>query len=150
MTESTYLIDTNILVYAYDVGEPDKRARAISVLDHVFQLRCGALTTQVLSEFFVTVTRKLEQPLSTDEAERSVRNYSASWPVFAVGASDVAMAIRGVRRHGLSYWDSLIWAVAKNQGPNHVLSEDFSSESRIDGVRFTNPLRSGFELGSIA
>lgn len=69
-----------ILVYAYDAGETSKRDRAIQVLDEVFEIGRGALTTQVLSEFFVTVTRKLAPPLSVDEAERSVRNYIAHGP----------------------------------------------------------------------
>lgn len=58
------LLDTNVLVYAYDCSEPIKQARAWSVLDPLAALGLGVVTTQVLGEFFVVVTRKLKAPLS--------------------------------------------------------------------------------------
>ncbi|RRR66043.1 MAG: hypothetical protein EI684_21490 [Candidatus Viridilinea halotolerans] len=51
------LVDTNVLVYAYDRAEPQKQQQAIMLLDLLVQQDLGALTTQILAEFFVTVTR---------------------------------------------------------------------------------------------
>jgi predicted nucleic acid-binding protein len=58
------LIDTNVLVYMYDRSEPKKRQRAVEVLQQVREAEAGALSAQVLSEFYNTVTRKLEPPLA--------------------------------------------------------------------------------------
>ena len=61
-------VDTNVLVYAYDRSEPEKQRRALTVLDHLVLTGTGAISTQVLAEFFVAVTRKITYPLSVGEA----------------------------------------------------------------------------------
>ena len=58
------LVDTNVLVYAYDTSDEGKRARAIQILERVQAQRLGALSVQVLGEFFVTVTRKMPEVLT--------------------------------------------------------------------------------------
>jgi predicted nucleic acid-binding protein len=140
-----FLVDTNVLVYAYDPGDATKRARAITVVDQLGSQQRGALSAQVLSEFFVTVTRKIEPPLTVEEAGQSVTNYMRSWLVYEITARAVVEAIRGVRQHQLSYWDSLIWATAKLAGVSTVLSEDFSDGQLIEGVRFRNPFGENFD-----
>jgi len=140
-----FLVDTNVLVYAYDPGDATKRARAITVVDQLGSQQRGALSAQVLSEFFVTVTRKIEPPLTAEEAGQSVTNYMRSWLVYEITARAVVEAIRGVRQHQLSYWDSLIWATAKLAGVSTVLSEDFSDGQLIEGVRFRNPFGENFD-----
>ena len=78
------LIDTNLLVYIYDPSEPEKRRRAIEVLQHVRDTKSGVLSAQVLSEFYNTATRKLEPPLSPAQAEAQLRALMHVWPVFPV------------------------------------------------------------------
>ncbi|MFW6135990.1 MAG: PIN domain-containing protein, partial [Chloroflexota bacterium] len=74
------LIDTNLLVYLYDLSEPEKRRRAVEVLQRVRDSRIGVLSAQVLSEFYNAVTRKLEPPLPLDEAEGQLRALARVWP----------------------------------------------------------------------
>lgn len=62
------LIDTNILVYAYDISEAEKNSLAKSILQEVWGQSGGVVTLQNLAEFFVVVTRKVEHPLSIGEA----------------------------------------------------------------------------------
>lgn len=144
-----YLVDTNVLVYAYDPSAPDKQERAIEVLGLLAEAGFGALSSQVLAEFFVIATRKIPNPLSLEEAERSVSNYLRSWPVFDLTGLIVAEAIRGVCGRSLSYWDAQIWATAKlNQIPR-VLTEDFAGGSTIEGVTFVNPFEPQFSLKSL-
>ena len=136
-----YLVDTNLLVYAYDRSEPEKQAKAVEILDELVKNGTGILSPQVLSEFYTVVTRKLAAPLTPQEGYTSISNYIRSWNMVDLTSYVVLEAVRGVRDHRLSYWDSLIWATAKmNQIPT-VLSEDFSSHSVIEGVRFTNPFK---------
>ena len=136
-----YLVDTNLLVYAYDRSDPEKQAKAVEILDELVKNGTGILSPQVLSEFYTVVTRKLAAPLTPQEGYTSISNYIRSWNMVDLTGLVVLEAVRGVRDHRLSYWDSLIWATAKmNQIPT-VLSEDFSSNSVIEGVRFTNPFK---------
>ena len=145
-----FLVDTNVLVYAYDRADATKQARAIAVVDQLASRQRGALSAQVLSEFLVTATRKIEPPLTLEEAERSVTNYMRSWVVYEVTARAVVEAIRGMRQHQLPYWDSLIWATAKLAGVPTVLSEDFSDGQLIEGVRFRNPFGATFDMTLLA
>jgi predicted nucleic acid-binding protein len=147
--KNAYLVDTNVLVYAYDRGEPDKQRAAIAVLSTLAEAGTGVLSPQILGEFFVVATRRLSRPLSLAEAERSVTNYLRSWQVCDLTPSTVLEAVVGVRRHRLSYWGALVWATARlNQIPT-VLSEDFANGRIVDGVRFTNPLTSEFDPRSL-
>ncbi|HXG36684.1 MAG TPA: PIN domain-containing protein [Dehalococcoidia bacterium] len=143
---NAFLVDANVLVYAYDPTDGRKRERAISILDHLSATQLGVLSVQVLGEFFVTVTRKIPSPLTPNQAERSVTNYIRSWPVFDLTPLIVLEALRGVQRHKISYWDSLIWATARlNQVP-YVLTEDLDDGALLEGVRFLNPFSASFDL----
>ncbi|WP_028490556.1 hypothetical protein [Thermus islandicus] len=44
-------VDTNVLVYAYDLSSPEKRARAIPLLETLLLERRLALSLRVLQEF---------------------------------------------------------------------------------------------------
>jgi predicted nucleic acid-binding protein len=61
---STFFLDTNVLVYAYNTTDAQKRARSIEVLERLGGGQGGALSAQVLGEFLMTVTRKISQPLT--------------------------------------------------------------------------------------
>jgi predicted nucleic acid-binding protein len=141
-----FLIDSNILVYAYDRSEPEKQERALEVLDRLATLRQGVLTSQVMAEFFVVTTQRLSKPLTMEEAYERVKTYLRLWPIIDITGLVILEAIRGVKEHGFSYWDSQIWASARlNQIPV-ILSEDFATDSVIEGIRFLNPFLSSFTL----
>lgn len=135
-----FLVDTNVLVYAYDRAYPLKQRKSLEVLDHLILNKMGCLSTQILAEFFNVVTSKISSPLSQKEAETQVDNFIRSSDVVDVTPLIVIEAIRGVREHGFSYWDSQIWASARlNQIP-FVISEDFG-RSFIEGVRYLDPFK---------
>ncbi|MDO9289354.1 MAG: PIN domain-containing protein [Thermodesulfovibrionales bacterium] len=134
-----FLVDTNILVYAYDRSEIDKQKKALDILDSLTENNAGILSAQVLSEFFVTVTKKIPSPLSASEAYASISNYMSSWTIVDINGLIVLEAVRGVQTHNFSYWDSLIWATARMNQIHIVLSEDFSHNSAVEGIQFLNP-----------
>ena len=141
------LVDTNVLVYAYDRSEPEKQRRALEVLDHLAVSGAGVISTQVLAEFFVAITRKIPAPLSVAEAYDRVKNYLQSWTVLDVTGMIVLEAARGVRDHQFNFWDAQIWAAARlNQIPV-VFSEDFNVGQVTEGVHFVNPFAEDFQLG---
>ncbi len=134
------LIDTNILVYAYDLSESEKQQKSLTVLDRLVVLDSAVVSSQVISEFFTTVTRKIPEPLTLDDAEKRVTQFCRIWPVLQVNEMIIFEAIRGVKTHKFSYWDALIWATARLNQVGTILSEDFSHDSYVEGVRFVNPL----------
>jgi predicted nucleic acid-binding protein len=133
------LIDTNVLVYAYDRAEPEKQRRALEVLDALARSGEGRLSAQVLSEFFVNVTRRIPAPLTIAQAQDRLQHYTRIWPVVPLTSDLVFEAIRGVQQYQLSFWDAQIWAAARLGQVSTVLSEDFSPGAVIEGVRFVDP-----------
>jgi len=139
-------VDTNVLVYAYDRSEPEKQRQALYVLDRLAMSGVGVISTQVLSEFFVAVTRKIAAPLSAGEAYQRIKNYLQSWTVLDLTGMIVLEAARGVRDHSFNFWDAQIWATSRlNQIPV-VFSEDLA-DGVIEGVRFVNPFARDFQPG---
>ncbi|MGE5559023.1 MAG: PIN domain-containing protein [Bacillota bacterium] len=133
------LVDTNILVYAYDISEPEKQAKAFLVLDGLASARRGVLSPQILAEFFVACTQKIAVPLNPETVYRSLQNYLNSWLIVDLTPQIVLEAARGKQAYRLPYWDAQIWATAKlNQIPL-VYSEDFQDGMALEGVLFKNP-----------
>jgi len=141
------LIDTNILIYAHQPAEREKYRSALSALEAVMESGLGRLSAQVLAEFISATTRTGRPILTIDESLAQASLLAEAMPVLDVTALIVLEAGRGVRQHGLSYFDAQIWATARlNQIPT-IFTEDFVNGRRIEGVQFLNPLASGFDLG---
>ena len=137
----SYLVDTNILVYAYDRAELGKQKRARNILDWLESRNWGTVSTQILGEFFWTVTRRLREPLSPQEAYVELERHLRSWRTLEITRVIVLEAGRGCVYYQMPFWDAQIWATAKlNQIPK-VLSEDFQHGRTIEGVEFVNPFK---------
>lgn len=132
--------DTNILVYLYDADAPDKKDRASKLFEMEADAGRALLSTQVLQEFYVTVTRKLAVPLTPEFAEKVVRNLSVL-PLVRIDTSIILAAIGRCRRMQLSFWDALILEAALAGGADRLLSEDLQDGQVIDGLRIENPFK---------
>src|ERR1700723_3560669 len=62
MPASSIFVDTNVLLYSFDVGEPVKRVQARLWLDYLWRTGEGRMSWQVLHEFYANATRKLSVP----------------------------------------------------------------------------------------
>jgi predicted nucleic acid-binding protein len=143
---SAILIDTNVLVYAHDRGEHRKQGQAIEILAALHTTGNGRLSVQCLGEFFSATTRGQNPKLSTTQAYQQVAYFSRTFQVYDLTAMIVQEAARGVGAYSFSYFDAQIWATAHlNQVPV-ILSEDFASDSVVEGVRFVNPFTPDFSL----
>lgn len=129
--------DTNVLVYVHDQRSPYKREIARRLYSAHLYGGSIALSTQVLQEFFVTVTQK-GQHVSVREV-RGLISYLAGLNVVSIEPAHVVSAIDLHARHQLSFWDSLIIIAAKSAGAQMVLSEDMGHGQTYDGVRVENP-----------
>lgn len=128
-------VDTNVLVYAFDRDEPAKRKRSLAILADSDDL---VLSTQVLQEFYVTVTRKLKRPVSDADAEAAVRELGRL-EVVNVDTGAILNAITTSRAHSMSFWDALVVSAASAAGCVRLLSEDMQHGREIAGLRIVNP-----------
>ena len=140
------LIDTNLLVYMFDLAEAEKRKKAIQILHELEIHQRGCLSVQCLSEFVNATTRRKTPLLTLAEAALQVDDFLLAFPTFPLTPTIIMEALRGAREHSVSYYDAQIWACAHlNQIPV-IFSEDFSDGRVIEGVRFANPFSEAFEL----
>ena len=137
IAEPTF-IDTNVLVYRYDSRDPVKQLRAQELVKSGIENQTAVVSAQVLGEFFTTVTRKIQIPLSTEEAQAAV-DLISTLTVVALDLGLVRRAISTHRRYVISYWDALIVAAAESAGCTRILSEDLNHGQAYNGVLVVNP-----------
>lgn len=145
----TYLLDSNILVYAADDREPERMERANELLQHLVQSRKAVISAQVLAEFANVSLRKVRGASAIENVYRQIEAYARTLIVLPVTQAIILEAIRGVREFQLAYYDAQIWASARlNQVP-FVLSEDFNTGASLDGITFLNPFAPEFDVSSL-
>jgi predicted nucleic acid-binding protein len=137
MKDDLLFLDTNVLVYLFDLGEPSKKA----IAEALFRKRSRiTFSTQVLQEFYVVVTRKLGRPMDPEDALAAVQRFQ-SYPVATVSG---AVIIKGIRRSidsNLSFWDALIVETALEEGADVLVTEDLQDGWTIGAMRVWNPFK---------
>ncbi len=131
-------VDTNILLYSRDASEPEKQAVAITRLAELWEARTGRLSVQVLNEYFVNVTRKLDPGLSPAEAWDDIEALSA-WNPLPIDMAILTRSYAVQNRYQLSWWDAMIIAAAEAAGCSRLLTEDLSHGSSYLGIIVENP-----------
>jgi len=137
---SRTFFDTNVLVYLFDADAPRKQTRAREILARSLEQEEAVVSTQVLQEFFVTVTRKLERPLTAAAAEAALQRLMAL-PVVQIDPEMILAAAVCSRRDRISFWDALILTTASAAGCERVLSEDLQHGRSFGTVQVVNPFR---------
>ena len=135
-------LDTNVLVYAVSSSAEDaaKKDRAIELIEQVD----FGLSAQVLQEFYVSVTRKIERPLAPDAAVE----YLELFRCFPTVHTDYPLIVSGIEialRYGISYWDGAIIAAAEFLDAEVLYTEDLSHGQIYGTVEVINPFMSGVD-----
>jgi predicted nucleic acid-binding protein len=134
--ESAEFIDTNILIYAEDGGAGRKHRIAVDLVARLAGQGPGALSIQVLSEYYSAATRKLR--MTSEEAEETIRDLSC-WKIHRPAHADLLKAIGLQRRYKISWWDAMILNSAMESGAEILWSEDFGDGQRFGGIVVRNP-----------
>lgn len=134
-------VGTNVLVYLRDSTEPEKQAAAAEWMGHLWQSGEGRLSTQILHEYYVTVTAKLDPGLPSEEAREDVVSLRAWNPLEPdPGILEDAWAVED--RYGFSFWDSLVVAAARRLGCRILLTEDLQDGQDLEGLVVRSPFTS--------
>jgi predicted nucleic acid-binding protein len=137
MTARTF-VDSNILIYAHDADAGSKQQRAAAQLTELWTSGAGQLSTQVLQEFYVNVTRKIRLPLTASVAREVVRDY-AVWIQSAITATTIVRASEIGEIWQISFWDAMILAAAEQSGAERLLTEDLNAGQKIAGIEIVSP-----------
>lgn len=137
------LLDTNILVYAYDVSEKRRREIAKALVDEVWDSGGVVVTLQNLSEFFFPVTRKVQKPVPVVDAKTIVSDIlrSSRWMVIDRNAGTVMKAMEIVESVRAPFWDALIAACMLEHGIDVIVTENEKDFKNIPGLTVINPFK---------
>lgn len=138
MSEGSWTLDTNILVYATAPDAPaNKQQKAQHLLSSLLDTKGATLPGQVLSEYLNVVLRKQTAP------KVAVIDIVDTWAqltqVLGASASAYAKAWQLVKTHQYQMWDALIIAVCAEHGIKTLYTEDLGSLKRPLGVQVINP-----------
>jgi predicted nucleic acid-binding protein len=132
-------LDTNILVYAYDISDPAKQRVA---QDLVRKAVGGGLviSTQVLAEFAATLLHKLSPAPSSQDV---IALLDALAPIRLIPPDHeiVRRAVEANSAYGLHFYDGMIVAAAERAGCERIWSEDFNPGQKYFGVAVANPFQ---------
>jgi predicted nucleic acid-binding protein len=132
-----HFLDTNVLLYSIsrNPDESRKRERASKLLDE----DSGALSVQVLQEFYVQATRNSRADAIPHEFAAGLIE---SWCRFRV--QDMTMAVLKAalqirKAHGFSYLDSAVVAAARALGCDRLYTEDLNHGQMVEELAIINP-----------
>ena len=145
------LADSNILVYAVDVGERDKSRRSRDLLRRMHADGRAITTAQILVEFYSATVRPRNNRaplLSAADAGEWLDRWMNMLSFFPIGAGIVRDAARGASAHQMHIYDAQVWASAKAAGAI-ILTEDTQSSAMIEGVEYVDPFDPAFTFESV-
>jgi predicted nucleic acid-binding protein len=133
---SVEFVDTNVLLYAHDGGAGKKHERSVRLLSRLVEDGAGAVSIQVLAEFYAAATKKLG--ITSQEAEEILADLGG-WIIHRPGHADLLRAARFQRRYKISWWDALVVNSAVELGCGVLWSEDLADGQRYGSVTVRNP-----------
>jgi predicted nucleic acid-binding protein len=139
MTAERWFFDTNVLVYLFDAKAPEKQRLAQDLFRRAVDEAQPVVSTQVLQEFFVTVTRTTKRGLPVNEARQFMMSLEKGVEVKLITTQVIFAATERVEQSGFSFWDSLIIESARAAEVSVLWTEDLQHDQRIDALRIRNP-----------
>ena len=135
------MIDTNILVYAYDVSEGEKHKAAGDLLTQIWREGGGVVCLQNLMEFFVIITGKVERPIEVTEARIIIEDFlkSERWKIVDRDADTFLRAVDLVFEYGIQLWDALIAACMEENNITEIVTENRKDFEKIPHITVTVP-----------
>jgi predicted nucleic acid-binding protein len=145
--DSRVFVDTNVLVYSRDSSEPVKQKQALDWMTFLWDKRNGRISYQVLQEFYVTVTGKLQPGLRVSTAREDVEALLA-WNPLPIDRQLIIRAWELQDRNRLSWWDALIVSAAQRTQCQYLLTEDLQEAQNFGGVQVINPFHHSPQLAT--
>jgi len=140
--EPQAFVDTNVLVYALAADDPKRSPVAQELIKRLMSRQALHTSTQVLQELYVTLTRKVRQPITPEQALRYLERIAA-WPVTVLNYEAIRSAIEVSTANRISFWDALVVVAASLSGAKRLYTEDLQAGRVLLGVEIVNPFRNG-------
>ena len=133
-------VDTNILVYAIDAHDPQRRKLSQQALRGLGKQDSGVISTQVLQEFYIVATKKLGiNPL----VAKGMLHGFETFEIVVIDPALITDAIDCSVLNKISFWDGLIVASAESAKCEKIWTEDLNAGQTIRGMHIENPIKRG-------
>lgn len=131
-------LDTNILIYAHDLDAGIKHNIALQIVKDLWENKNGVLSTQILQEFYINVTKKIPSPISPLEAREIIRAY-LNWDIKENHPMSIIRASEIEEKYCISFWHALVVLAAYEAKVDKILTEDLNAGQIIEGILIENP-----------
>lgn len=135
------LIDTNILVYAYDTSEGEKHKASRDLLRQIWDEGGGVVCLQNLMEFFVVITKKVENPITVADAKNIIEDFliSDNWRIIDRDMDTFLNAISLLSKYKIHFWDAVIAASMSENDLTEIVTENKKDFEKIPNLKVTIP-----------
>lgn len=140
MSVERFSLDSNILFYSIDPGDAERHRDAVQIVERAALEHDCVVPLQAYAEFFSAATRKGKMAVA--ECSAQIADWQTLFSTVYPTPRSLPQAINAVAQHSISFWDALLWSVAKDAGATVLLSEDFQDGRELGGVWFRNPFTS--------
>ncbi len=136
-------IDTNLIVYAYDESEREKRKICINLIKSFFNEEEAYISNQILGETYNILTNKIERPLSKEDSQIIIESLirSPSWIVLNYAIKEIQQAMDLSINYNLHFWDALIASTMLTHGIKTIYTENEKDFKKIPGLKIINPFK---------
>ena len=138
MSADRYTLDANILFYALSPDDYDKHRIALRLWEGATANDC-VLALQTLGEVYHAVTRKARD--RADDARRALAILASTVPIVSANNDDFLTVLEIHRQRPVQFWDAMLWATARRNGCEVIITEDLQDRSERDGVQYLNPFK---------
>lgn len=137
------LVDSCVLVYAYDNSEQAKHGIAKGLLSSLVQRQEAAVSVQNLAEFSRVMAEKSPAKIPAAQVSGYVSRIAQNYSVVGYGAKTVEAALLLCAGTKLHFFDALLAATMRESGIYEILTENDRDFSGVPGIKATNPFRRG-------
>ncbi len=137
--EEIFLLDSNVLIYAYDKDEDKKRKIASNLLSFCFKKeKKFALTNQILAEFSSIFLQKGKGDINFLRLIINDILNCFEFIKLVYNERTILKALTIKEEFKIPFWDSLIIATMKENGVHNIYTENIK-DFNIAGIKAINP-----------
>lgn len=134
--------DTNIVCYAFDLAEPEKREVCQKLFEKVVngEIR-GVISNQVIGETFNASVKKIGMPV--EDVKTIVKSLieSKKWEKVNYDYNTINKVLDNLDPTDLHFWDSVIAQTMLENNIHFIYTENEKDFSKIPGIKVTNPFK---------
>lgn len=133
-------VDTNILVYRFDLSEPAKRPIAVDMLNALAGEGNTVLIWQTLGELANQLTYwNHKKRIGRQEIVTFTALVRKMFPTILPTPAVLDIALDLSDRYSLSHWDSMLLGACIDAGVTTLYTEDIGAPRKIDSLELVNP-----------